>query len=141
METKPAIDQLRPYSAAVEGSLLIWPIIGVLAAAFFASFHYDSNALKGAAIALYVVGVFAAVGWQAKKAGVQPRFGTMPKALRNNMFFFWAAVTVVVALSITVALATNFLVAGILVGVAMTVSGLAYHLRSRSIMQELLAAA
>lgn len=141
METKIAPDHLRPYQAAVEGTLLVWPVIGVLAGAFIASFHFDSGVLNAIAIVLYVLGVFAVVGWQAKKAGVQPRFRTMPKQLRNNMFGFWAASTVMIGMVITFALATNFIVAGLVIGLAFTACGVIYHLRSRSIMAELVAAA
>lgn len=141
METKTISDELRPYAAAVEGTLLVWPAIGVLATAFFMSFHFDNDALKGAAIVLYVVGVFAVVGWQVKKAGVQPRFGSMPNALRKNMIGFWIACTAVAAGALALAFATNFIVAGLVVGGCFTAAGMIYHLRSRAIMDRLVSAA
>lgn len=141
METNLSLDELRPYAAAVEGSLLVWPAIGVMATAFFMSFHFDNAALKGVAIALYVIGVFVAVGWQAKKTGVQPRYGSMPEPLKKNMIAFWVGSTAVAGIAMALAFATNFIVAGLVVGICFTAAGVAYHLRSRSIMGRLVAAA
>lgn len=141
METNVDRDQLAPYAAAVSGTLLVWPVIGVLAGIFLATFHFDAVALRIAAPIVYVVGVFAVVGWQVKKSGVQPSFRTMPPALKWNMYGFWIAGSALIALAVSVALATNFLLAGLTVGVAFTILGLIYHVRSRSIINSLLAAA
>jgi len=140
METNLLAEKLRPYAAVSEGTLLIWPGIGVLAALFFSAFHFDSVALKGAAIVFYVCCVLCAVAWQAKKAGVQPSFRAMPRALRRNMYGFWAAITAAIGLVVSVALAANFLVGGLLAGVSITAAGVIYHLRFRSIVQRLLTA-
>jgi len=140
METNTDADLLAPYAAAVSGTLLVWPVIGVLAGSFLATFYFDVVALQIAATVLYVIGVFAVVGWQIRKSGVQPSFKMMPSILKRNMIAFWLAGTVVIGIAITVALATNFLVAGVVVGVAITLAGVIYHLRSRAIIDSLLAA-
>lgn len=140
METKTTSSELAPYIAAAQGTLLVWPAVGVMAALFFSSFHFDSGLVKAIAMILYVVGIFAVVGWQVKRSGVQPRFGPMPAELKRNMYAFWLASTVIIGLALVLAFTTNFLLAAVVIGLSFTAVGLAYHLRSRSIVANLKAA-
>lgn len=137
METNIDHLALKPYAAAAGGSILIWPAIGLLAALFFASFSIDEPAVQGIAIAAYVIGVFGVVIWQARRAGVQPRFETMPKPLRTNLYGFWAASTGLAVAALLISFITNFILGGVFVGLCITVGGIAYHLRARAIVAEL----
>ena len=141
METNIGADRLLPYATAANGSMVMWPVIGVMAALLFASFHFENPALIGFAIAVYVVGVFVAVGMQAKKTGVQPRFGSMPAELKRNLYRFWAASAILAIGGVALAFATNFLVAGVVIGIGIALIGMGYHRESRRIVASLLESA
>lgn len=134
-------ESLLPYVRPTESGFWMWPVIGVMVAILFGAAHFENKAMFGVAIAAYLIGVFAVVFVNAKRQGVQGTMGAMPKPLKRNMIQFWIASGLVAGCGVGIALATNFLVAGIVCGAIFAALGTGYHLRARSIMRALMAAA
>ncbi|MGI9609776.1 MAG: hypothetical protein ACR2NL_05730 [Acidimicrobiia bacterium] len=123
--------------AASKDPVWLWPIVGVLAAAFVASFAIQSTVVSILAILFYIVGIGAVVGYAMRRRGVQPTYSSWPPSLRRVFAFYGVGVAVAVISVMAVGLATNFYWAALLTFFVVSIGGSWFHLRWRFEVEQL----
>ncbi len=132
--------EMTGFVEAAKDPLWVWPIIGLLAGFFLASFGIESVLVSVLATIGYVLGLLLLVGTVVRRRGVQPRLSNMPAALKRIFMFYGLGVFVVVAMLLGVAFSVNFIVAGIIAFPLVTIGGIWYHVRWRVAVDSLVAA-
>ncbi len=123
--------------AAAADPLWVWPIVGVLAGVFLASFALENSLLSAGATLLYLVGIGAVVGFVVRRRGVQPKMGEFPPALRREFAYYSVGVCVVLAGVLGVSFMVNFYAGGVATFVLVTIGGIWYHLRWRAAVKQI----
>ena len=126
--------------AAAKDPLWLWPVVGVCVAAFVASFEIRSTVATVAAVLLYCFGIAAAVGYAARRRGVQPTFTSWTSELKREFVYYLIGSTVVAATVIGLGFATNFYAAAVVAFFAVSIGGIWYHKRWRNVVNEMVAA-
>lgn len=125
---------------AAKDPLWVWPIIGVLAGVFLASFEIKSAVVSVAASVGYMAGVGILVALVIRRRGVQPRISSMPAPLKRIFVFYGLGVGVVTATILGLGFGVSFVLAGIVAFVLVSVGGIWYHVRWRGAVESLVAA-
>ncbi len=132
--------EMAGFVEAAKDPLWVWPIVGLLAGAFLASFEIKSAVISIVASIGYVLGVGILVGSVIRRRGVQPRISKMPGSLKRIFVFYILGVCVVVATVLGIGFGVSFILAGIIVFVLVTLGGIWYHVRWRDAVDSLVAA-
>lgn len=132
--------EMAGFVAAAKDPLWVWPIIGLLAGFFLASFEINSPAVVAIASISYVLGIAIIVGLVIRRRGVQPRVANMPSPLKRIFAFYSLSVTVVAAAIMGIGFGLNFILAGVAAFVLISIGGLWYHVRWRDAVDTMVAA-
>ncbi len=131
--------EMTGFVEAAKDPLWVWPIIGLLAGFFLASFGIGSALISVLATFGYVLGVTLLVGTVVRRRGIQPRLSNLPGALKRVFVFYGLGVFVVVVTVLGIAFIVNFIVAGIVAFLLTTIGGIWYHVRWREAVDSLVA--
>ncbi len=132
--------EMAGFVEAAKDPLWVWPIIGLLAGAFLASFEVESVVVSVVASIGYVLGVGILVGLVVRRRGVQPRVSDMPHSLNRLFLFYGLGVCAVAAAIMGIGFGVSFFLAGIVAFPLITIGGIWYHVRWRDAVDTLVAA-
>ena len=127
------------FVEAAKDPLWVWPVIGLLAGVFLASFELESAVVGIVATIGYVLGVGILVGLVVRRRGVQPRVSNMPPALKRIFALYTFGVCVVAATILGIGFGVSFVLAGIVAFALVTAGGIWYHLRWRDAVASMVA--
>ncbi|NNF56203.1 MAG: hypothetical protein HKN03_17390 [Acidimicrobiales bacterium] len=125
------------FVEAAKDPLWVWPVIGLLAGVFLASFELESPVVSIVATIAYVVGIAVLVGTVVHRRRVQPRVTNMPASLNRLFLFYMLGVAVVAAIIMGLGFGVSFILAGIVAFPLVSVGGIFYHVRWRAAVSEL----
>lgn len=132
--------EMAGFVEAAKDPLWVWPVIGVVAGLFLASFELESPLVSALASIGYVFTIFGLVFYVIRKRGVQPRMSNMPGSLTRLFVFYGIGVCVVAAVIMGLGFGVSFLVAGIVAVPLISLGGIWYHVRWRQAVDGLVAA-
>ncbi len=131
--------EMAGFVEAAKDPLWVWPVIGLLAGVFLASFEIKSAAVSIAATASYVLGIGILVGLVVRRRGVQPRMTNMPASLKRLFLFYGLGVCILAATIMGIGFGVSFILAGIAAFGLITAGGIWYHVRWRDAVAALVA--
>jgi len=131
--------EMAGFVEAAKDPLWVWPVVGLFAGGFLASFEFDSNLVSIVASIGYVLGIFLLVGFVIQRRGVQPRLNNMPTSLNRVFLFYCIGVAVVAAVIMGIGFGVSFIYAGIAAFVLISAGGIWYHLTWRKAVDTLVA--
>lgn len=132
--------EMAGFVEAANDPLWVWPIIGLLAGVFLASFEIESAVVSVAASIGYVLGVGILVGLVIRRRGVQPRVGNMPESLKRIFMYYALGVCAIAATILGIGFGVSFVLAGIVAFALITIGGIWYHVRWRGAVGALVSA-
>lgn len=132
--------EMAGFVEAAKDPLWLWPLIGLLAGGFLASFEIESVVVTAAAIVAYVLGIAIVVGLVVRRRGVQPRMNDLPAPLKRVWAFYGIGVAVASVTIVGLGFGLSWVYAGIAAFAIVTVGGIWYHVSWRSAVDSLVAA-
>lgn len=132
--------EMAGFVEAAKDPLWLWPLIGVLAGGFLASFEIESAVVTAVAIVSYILGIAIIVGLVVRRRGVQPRMNDLPAPLKRVWAFYGVGVAVASVTIVGLGFGVSWIYAGIAAFVIVTVGGVWYHVSWRSAVDSLVAA-
>lgn len=132
--------EMAGFVEAAKDPLWLWPLIGVLAGGFLASFEMESAVVTAVAIVSYILGIAIIVGLVVRRRGVQPRMNDLPAPLKRVWAFYGVGVAVASVTIVGLGFGVSWIYAGIAAFVIVTVGGVWYHVSWRSAVDSLVAA-
>jgi len=132
--------ELAGFVEAAKDPLWLWPVIGLLAGGFFASFEIKSVVVAALAIVGYSLAIAIIVGLVVRRRGVQPRMNDLPAPLQRIWLFYGIGVGVASVAIVGLGLGFSWIYAGIAAFVIITAGGIWYHVAWRNAVDSLAAA-
>lgn len=129
--------EMAGFVQAAKDPLWVWPVIGLLAGFFLASFDMKSAVVSIVASIGYALGVGILVGLVIRRRGVQPRNSDMPAPLKRIFVFYGLGVCVVAATVLGIGFGVSFVLAGVVAFALVTAGGIWYHVSWRGAVDAL----
>ncbi|MGH1488318.1 MAG: hypothetical protein ACRBK7_02820 [Acidimicrobiales bacterium] len=124
--------EMAGFVEAAKDPLWVWPVIGLFAGLFLASFEINSTLVSVMASIGYVLGIGVLVALVVRRRGVQPRMNNMPAPLKRIFAIYTLGVFVVVGTILGIGFGVSFVYAGIVAFLLITAGGIWYHQHWRS---------